>query len=231
MDKYYVYAHCRIGDNSDKPFYIGKGSGNRFKHTNGRSSFWKKVVAKYGYYYYIIKENLSEDDAFALEIETIYKYKCIGRCECNMTLGGDGVRVIKRWWYSEEWRQKVIVHLQNRETGKDNKSYKDVISKEELYDLYVIKKMSSTEIGKIKNISYATITSRLKEYNIQARTPGRQSLSIICINDGNIFKSINDAAKYYNVFRENIKKVLKGKYKHTNQLNFKYYEESTKISI
>lgn len=36
------------------------------------------------------------------------------------------------------------------------------------------------------------------------------------------FDSISDAATYYNAYRENIKKVLKGAYKKTKGLTFKY---------
>lgn len=40
--------------------------------------------------------------------------------------------------------------------------------------------------------------------------------------DNLVFDSMSDAAKYYGVYRENIRKVLRGIYKHTKNLKFKY---------
>jgi hypothetical protein len=228
MNKYYVYAHCRIGDPKDKPFYIGKGCGRRAEEKTSRSRYWKNIVNKNGYYSYFIKDSLSEEDSYALEIEMIYKYKCMGCCESNMTLGGDGVRVIKRWWYNQDWKDKISAALRkNNHKGRDSNSFKDVISKEELYDLYVNKKMSSVQICNVTNISYTTIITRLREYGIEVRDCGRKKTKIICTNDGNIFESISSAARFYNIYRENISKVLKGKYKSTNNLKFKQHESVT----
>ncbi len=50
-------------------------------------------------------------------------------------------------------------------------------------------------------------------------------VKIMCVTDGKEFASINDAAKHYNVFRENIRKVLHGKYKHTGGRLFKYVSD------
>ena len=47
---------------------------------------------------------------------------------------------------------------------------KKYISKEKLYKLYVIKKLTSMEISKILNVSEGTISIRLKENNIITRS-------------------------------------------------------------
>jgi len=44
---FYVYAHFRATDGSC--FYIGKGNGRRAFATQGRSKYWKNIVAKHGY--------------------------------------------------------------------------------------------------------------------------------------------------------------------------------------
>ena len=98
---FYVYGYYEPG--CSDPFYIGKGSGRRWmdhllsKNLKLDSFFYRKLrkMVESGVYPWIkkIKENLTEDEAFELEISLILKY---GRrdldtgCLCNLTDGGDG---------------------------------------------------------------------------------------------------------------------------------------------
>jgi len=67
---YYVYAHRRSSDMSI--FYIGKGSYNRaWNKSSGRSQYWKNIAHKHGVYVEILIDGLSEEDAFAFEIQMI----------------------------------------------------------------------------------------------------------------------------------------------------------------
>jgi len=45
----------------------------------------------------------------------------------------------------------------------------NLLSKEELYDLYIIQNKSQIEISKIYNCSKDTIKRRIKEYNIKKK--------------------------------------------------------------
>ena len=218
-NKYYIYAHIRKDTNSI--FYIGKGSGNRAHIKSNRNLFWKRIVEKYGYEVVILLDNLSEDDSYKFEIYYIDIEKRKGNCEANFTIGGDGVRVEKRWWNDKISKSLTGV---KRAKGIDSNTYKDFSSKEELYDLYFNKNKNSIEISKMFNVSYTTVTYRLKEYGFKLRKNGKESKKIICLNDNKEFNSINEAAKYYDLYRENISKVLKGKYKHTGNKQFKYID-------
>lgn len=73
MKPYYVYAHVR--KDNGKVFYIGKGSNNRAYIRANRSDFWKRIVKKHGFIVKIIISNLSENESYKCEIETIAKYK------------------------------------------------------------------------------------------------------------------------------------------------------------
>lgn len=215
MGKYYVYAHIRKDTNSI--FYIGKGSGNRAYFKSNRGEYWKRIVRKHGYDVVFLAENLEEKDAYEAEIIFIAAEKLKGGCEANFTIGGDGIRVEKRWW-----QDKITAALRGkvRKRGAENKNFKDVISKEELQYLYVERKLGSIEISKLKSISYTTICARLKEYGIEKREAGKPAVKIKCTTDGHVFDSINDAAKFYSLRRENIRKVLKGIYSHTGKKHF-----------
>jgi hypothetical protein len=90
---FYVYIH--INPIKNEIFYVGKGKGNRFITKFGRNNHWNNLVNKYGYDSLIIEENLSESEAFDLEIKYIKK---IGRLDLglgslvNLSDGGDGIK-------------------------------------------------------------------------------------------------------------------------------------------
>lgn len=216
MDKYYVYAHAKP---DGEVFYVGKGCGNRLFTTGNRSAFWKRIVAKYEYTAILLEECLTESAAYEREVFWIGHYKKIGQCVANFTLGGDGVRVERRWW-----NHKIGAALKGKKYGRGNasKAYKDYISKEDLERMYVTDQMSSVAISKLCGFSYATVCARLKEYGIPTRSPGKAKRTIVCVSDGNQFSSISDAARFYKLKRELIGKVLNGRYKTTGGLVFSY---------
>jgi hypothetical protein len=224
MNDYYVYAHKKPDGHI---FYVGKGSGIRQYQTGNRNVYWKRIVKKHGYTPMILEKNLTEKEAYDKEIIWIKHYKETGQCDANFTNGGDGVRVNKRWW--NEKISKALSGIKRPE-GRENKSFKDNITKEELILLYIDKGMSSVEIGKIKNLSPTTILIRVREYGLIPNSIGKKRIRIKCSTDGREFQSISDAAKYYNLFRENIRKVLHGKYKHTGGKAFEYVANDRGVS-
>ena len=220
MEDYYVYAHVTP---DEEVFYIGKGGGIRQFQTGNRSAFWRRIKNKYGYTSKLLEEGLTESEAYIKEMEYIASYKNCGQCKANFTLGGDGVRVEKRWW-----NDSISKSLMGRKRAKgmENKSYKNFLSKGQLYDLYVKKGKSSVSIGEKCGISYTTVIARLREYGIEIRKPGKAKVKIKCLTDGKEFSSISEAASFYNIFRENIRKVLHGKYKYTGGKSFAYVREN-----
>ena len=51
---------------------------------------------------------------------------------------------------------------------------------------------------------------------------------VICLNDNKIFDSLTEASNYYKISKTSISDVCKGKYKHTHNLYFRYYEDYLK---
>ena len=84
---FYVYTHHRATDGA--VFYVGKGTKGRAFKTHGRNVYWKRVVAKYGYFVTIVADGLTETEALAKESALISELGKIALC--NMTDGGEGM--------------------------------------------------------------------------------------------------------------------------------------------
>jgi hypothetical protein len=99
---YYVYGYKR--KDYGTYFYIGKGCGNRMYSNVSRSEHFMNIKNKCDYEVVIIKDNLTEDEAYAFEQEMISNLihnegysigikgyqRNEGRHLVNHTLGGDG---------------------------------------------------------------------------------------------------------------------------------------------
>jgi hypothetical protein len=90
---FYVYEHWR--PDKDQPFYVGKGRGGRANLMARRNQYHKAIQAKlhregFAVEVKIIAVNLTEEEAFALEIERIAMWNEMGIELANMTIGGEG---------------------------------------------------------------------------------------------------------------------------------------------
>lgn len=87
---FYVYAH--INPITLKPFYIGKGKGNRFNSIHDRSVVWKNYVDKYGFISIKLVDGIDNKMASEIEKQYIKKYgfKKLGGSLVNLTNGGEG---------------------------------------------------------------------------------------------------------------------------------------------
>lgn len=119
---YYVYIYWRLDIN--EPFYVGKGHGDRWKRLNKRNDHFKKIDNKTKIMVEIIKENLTENEAFYWEekiIETLvfeYGYsidisnnrsKEFGSHLVNASWGGEGNSGINPFnKMSEETKEKWL---------------------------------------------------------------------------------------------------------------------------
>lgn len=139
MKTFYVYGHYI--PNSDIPFYIGKGTGRRYKKTDNRNKWWKHIVDKYGYESKIIKDGLAEHAACELEKQLIAEY---GRRDLgtgvlvNLTDGGESSKGAilteeqrqsrgensKKMWASFSAEKKQQIRLKQ-------KAWRDSLSEEE----------------------------------------------------------------------------------------------------
>ena len=126
---FYVYEHIRLDNNTC--FYVGKGHGKRANYTS-RNEHHDRIVEKYGMKVNIVKENLTEEEAYKLERELIEHYVfCLGygidiigfnnKSEepghlTNHTFGGDGSYGMI---HSDEWKAQHSLDM----SGKNNPMY------------------------------------------------------------------------------------------------------------
>jgi len=112
-----VYVHRKESDKSI--FYVGMGSIKR-AYSKDRSEHWKRIVNKHGYYIEIVKDNLTKEQAFALEIELIEEY---GRMDLkkgqlvNQTSGGEALNALIR---TKEWGNKISLALKGKVKTKEH---------------------------------------------------------------------------------------------------------------
>lgn len=87
---YYVYEWIRLDTN--EPFYVGKGRGDRWKSMNrGENKHFYNIINFTDVAVNILNDNLTEDEAFDLESYYIWFYRdIIGYDLCNLTDGGEG---------------------------------------------------------------------------------------------------------------------------------------------
>ena len=116
--KFYVYEHWR--PDTDECFYVGKGRGKRANSMYGRNRHHKFIQSKLSSMgmcveVRIVAGELTEDEAFNLEIERIKFWKQYGINIVNLTDGGEGQFGRK---LSEESRIKIGIASKGRNAGR-----------------------------------------------------------------------------------------------------------------
>jgi hypothetical protein len=115
-NKFYVYCHRRKTDG--KCFYIGKGTGNRFKSKSGRNQYWHNIVNKHDFEPEILIDNLTEEEAFQLESEYCKNIGYGNLCNLHIENGWGGHSK------TEETKQKLYTDIRNKHVSESLKGYK-----------------------------------------------------------------------------------------------------------
>lgn len=160
---FYVYLHRRKTDN--KVFYVGKGKGNRAYSSSNRNKYWCNTKNKHGLNVEIIFDNLSEKEAFQVEIDTIMELKYFDHPLTNMTEGGEGLSGFK--WSEEQM---------NNHSSKKNIGCSRPLSAIESSRIYLIgHRLSSITKEKLRtaniaSVVFANISKTLRSYTTKKRT-------------------------------------------------------------
>ena len=152
--RFYVYCHLRA--DTGEVFYIGKGKGRRAYSDKPyhRSQWWCRTVEKAGgFTVRFLHEGLSEERAFALEVEEIARHREGGASLVNLTNGGDGTAGLVR---SPEWcammsavhKGKVLSEETKRKISESVRNSGYVITEE------ARRKISETHKGQKRSLGY-----------------------------------------------------------------------------
>lgn len=149
-NEFYVYLHRRASDN--KVFYVGKGKGKRAWAKRGRNDRWNKTYNKHGLIVEIAFDNLTEEEAFELEKQTVLEMRhCYGNTNCNLTDGGEGASGAKA---SEYTRELIGRASRARAASLADRNMDKTIYKFLKLDTKEVIECNRIELGKLFNINH-----------------------------------------------------------------------------
>lgn len=100
---FYVYVWIRLDTN--EPFYVGKGKGERWRFHYQRNERFQRIINKTDVAVCIIADELTEQEALETEIYCIWYYRdVLGYDLANFTDGGEGLCGYR---HTEETRRKL----------------------------------------------------------------------------------------------------------------------------
>lgn len=88
MGNFYVYEYFIV--DSNEVFYVGKGTGRRYKELHNRNKYFNAIITKYQCDVRFVQTNISNEQAIDLEIKRIAELRSKGQAKANLTEGGDG---------------------------------------------------------------------------------------------------------------------------------------------
>jgi hypothetical protein len=132
------YTYCHTRNDTNKIFYIGKGTKNRANFKFGRNSHWHRIANKHGFKVKILANWDTEQKAFDHEKLLISCFKDMGYDLANKSDGGEGN---SGWKHTEEFKKKSSELRKGKTSPK--KGYK---TSEETK-----KKLSLSQLGRVKS--------------------------------------------------------------------------------
>lgn len=173
MKLFYVYEWyiCE----SNEVFYVGKGTGDRYLETRRRNKMFKDIYNTHNCNVRFVKSNLTEEESFELEKETIAFYKNNTKYRIsNQTDGGTGGNTRKYYsqeelkMYSEKASKKrkgIINQGSNnpmfKKTWKYNKSENEILE--------ISEKIRKSNLGKTPSIETRekmSISAKNREFKL-----------------------------------------------------------------
>lgn len=220
---YCVYKHTNISNGKVYIGMTGKTMESRWKSKYPNNPHFNRAIRQYGeslFKHEVIADNLTKDEAELLERKLISEYDSTNpQNGYNIELGGNHngkhskftlekmSKSQKGRVLTEEHRKKISDSLKGRKLPPN---MVEARRKRMIGNAYT-KGVSLSEEHK-KKISESCI--------------GKGGKKVVCINDGNIYDTITEAAKTYDLKRHSVLNICRGKTKkiRNSDLRFAYCE-------
>ena len=211
MNDFYVYEWIRLDTN--EPFYVGKGKGNRWKSLYGRNKWFNNIIDKVSVVVNILHDDLDKETACGLECYYIWQYRdVIGYDLCNIADGGEGVALFGEdnpmckknpWDYmteekKKETKKKLSEALKGKNKGKNPRDKMTEEAKAER-DKKCSKAMKGKNINPRSKETKEKISKTRIEKGIAKDEKHPNASSVICLTTKRIFLTIKEAQKFYDI--------------------------------
>ena len=219
MNEYYVYEWIRLDTN--EPFYVGKGKGNRWKVLNRKNKRFVNIINKHNVSVNILHDNLDEQTAYGLEVWYIREYRdIIGYDLVNFTDGGEGNAFIGETnpFYGKRHTKEAKQKMSKKHKGKTHSVSKDTrekiskANKGRTFSKEHKRNLSESRKGE-KNHRYGKHLSEETKRKLSESHKGKNGTWVICLTTKRIFCSTRQAEEYYGVAHSSISRCCKGKQK------------------
>ena len=207
---YYVYIYWRLDTN--EPFYIGMGCGNRWKNLKDRNIHFKRIIDKHLTICEMVKDNLTEEQAHDIECwlinELVFEYGYSIDIKNNRSKNEKNFHLVNQTWGGEgtsglDWRE----FMSDKELEEHNKK----LSKS-LRATTKNKKENHWNYGQHWDKQTKEIMSKKKKGLYDGKNNPRAK-AIICLTTIKIFSTIKEGAEYYDILKikNAISRCCKGK--------------------
>ena len=189
-----VYKHQNL---INQKIYIGitsQAPEERWKNGNGYKlhCYFYRAILKYGwdnFSHEILYKNLSYNEACEKEKELIQQFQSnISEYGYNLTKGGEG---ISGYSHSNKTKEKISNTMKQKDYSKQ------------------IARLS--QWNKEHRLEHSEmLRERWKDPKFKQEMTKKHKKKVLCVNTGQIFESINDAAQYGGISPTGVSKCLKG---------------------
>lgn len=206
---YYVYIWYIKETN--EVFYVGKGTGRRYKQISNRNKFFTDMYNSHDCDVRKIYENLTESEAFQKEMETIRWYRENTNFRLtNQTDGGEGssgwkppqdfidkqAKIHKEQWQDEEFKKKMMAIRTDENGPYKSQEFRDKISQ-------LVQGENNPNYNHHWTDEMKQHLSQVRKANgLSANENNSRATRVICLETGEIFNCIKYAMQKYNIKHE-----------------------------
>lgn len=204
--EYYVYIWYIV--ETEEVFYVGKGKGKRYRQVSHRNKFFTDMYNSHNCDVKKIYENLTEDEAFQKEKDTIKWFKENTNFRLtNQTDGGDGTsgwkpsqkfkdkqsKIHKEQWQNEKFRDKMMAIRTDENGPYKSQEFRNRIAQ-------LVQGENNPNYNNKWTDEMKQHLSEVRKVNgLAANENNPKATCVICIETGEIFNCIKYAMQKYNI--------------------------------